>query len=583
MANQQHMKNLITFCFIVSALTSAFAQQGHKPKSHISEDGKIYWNRALPVYLRIASSPDDAGTLLKSKKQAKYTNPLYLDTEGVNYIRTRHAVDAETMKLVSPQTEILMEVYADGKSPISTLTFSNSPKKLTNEKLYYGVGLLANFDAADQQSGVDQIYTQINNGDFKTFTKELTFATEGDYSIAYYSVDKVGNSEKIKEKKFTVDIQSPTTFHNINGLAKEYIIAKTSTMYFTSQDNLSGVAKTYYNFDDGEYKLYAGKNINFSSLDEGEHTLHYYSVDQVDNKESIKEFTFYFDKTAPIMAADVLGDRFIANDQIYFSGRTKLKLTAVDNKVGVKEIMYSVNKKPFSVYEQPFYLPSVSGVHSVRYYSVDNLSNKTQSHLTESGPEEFKHNVSKVYVDLTGPDISFSVVGKSVRSRDTLFISPTTKIKLKGIDPESGIQKVTYSVDNTKEETTFSKPFEIPSAGFHSISYYGYDNVNNRNVADFFLFSDHEKPSIFFNFSSAPYNQKEDLNVYATNVILYLAATDRHVGLSNIYYQINDSDFKTYAGAVKGFEKNKKYKLIIKAVDLLGNENLKSVEFFTGK
>ena len=148
----------------------------------------------------------------------------------------------------------------------------------------------------------------------------------------------------------------------------------------------------------------------------------------MDNKEEVKVFDFYFDKTAPIMAADILGDRFIAVDQVYFSGRTKLKLTAVDNKVGVKEIMYSINDEPYQKYEQPFYLPSVSGVHTVRYYSVDNLANKSTSDVKGSSSLEFKHNVNKVYVDLTGPDISQRYQGRYHVSRDTVFINAETKI-----------------------------------------------------------------------------------------------------------------------------------------------------------
>lgn len=84
-----------------------------------------------------------------------------------------------------------------------------------------------------------------------------------------------------------------------------------------------------------------------------------------------------------------------------------MKLTAVDNKSGVKEIRYSIDGKDFEVYDQPFYLPSISGAHTVRYYSIDNMANQTVGRKG-SGYEEFKHNVSKVYLDLTGPSILYS-------------------------------------------------------------------------------------------------------------------------------------------------------------------------------
>jgi hypothetical protein len=62
------------------------------------------------------------------------------------------------------------------------------------------------------------------------------------------------------------------------------------------------------------------------------------------------------------MSADVLGVRFIVGDRIYFSGRTKLKLTAVDKKLGVKEIKYFIDDMG-GAYSDPFYLPSKAGRH----------------------------------------------------------------------------------------------------------------------------------------------------------------------------------------------------------------------------
>ena len=46
------------------------------------------------------------------------------------------------------------------------------------------------------------------------------------------------------------------------------------------------------------------------------------------------------------MAADILGDKFLANGKIYFSARTKLKIIAIDNKVGVQEVKYNIGNSP---------------------------------------------------------------------------------------------------------------------------------------------------------------------------------------------------------------------------------------------
>ncbi|MCP4456562.1 MAG: HAMP domain-containing histidine kinase [Cytophagales bacterium] len=456
-------------------------------------------------------------------------------------------------------------------------------KKTRNDTVYYGPDLDVSIRSVDALSGLENIHYKINDGSYAKYSDKLKFQEEGAFKLSYYGLDFVGNFTTPIEKSFIVDLKPPSTYHNINGLAIDNVISTSTKLYFTGEDSLSGVSKTYYKFDSNEFSAYTGKSLDISKLNEGEHTLNYYSIDFVQNKEEIKEFKFYYDKTAPIMAADILGDRFISNNQVYFSGRTKLKLTAVDNKVGVKQIMYSINNEPFRKYDRPFYLPSVSGEHLVRYYSEDNLSNISRSKIIGGSAEQFKHNVNKVYVDLTGPDIDYSYLGKHHRARDTVFINQGTKIVFNGVDPESGLGRFTYNLDGNSEELVYNDPFTISQEGYHLIGYFGYDKVNNRNIGSFFFYSDRKGPSIFANFSSEPYETKNKLNVYARDVNLYLATTDDKVGLANIYYQIDDRDFKEFVSKVKGFKRKTKYKVTIKAVDTLGNETISSVEFFTGK
>ena len=196
-------------------------------------------------------------------------------------------------------------------------------------------------------------------------------------------------------------------------------------------------------------------------------SLEYYSVDHVKNKAEVKSFPFYFDKTAPITAADILGDRYVVGEKVYFSGRTKMKLTAVDNKVGVKEIKYAIDAGDFLTYDQPFYLPSLSGEHVIRYYSIDNLANQA------TGFEEFKHYVSKIYLDLTGPDIEYAYIGRKFETRDTVFINKETQITFKGNDPESGLKYISYSLNNISEESKYEGPFSITQEGFHRVEFFG--------------------------------------------------------------------------------------------------------------
>ncbi len=250
--------NLLLVLFI-PLLTVKAQDVVHEIKSHVS-DGKIYWNKKMPVYLRIASTPDDPGHLLKSENQAKYSSPIYLDTEGINYVRTRWAVDSGTMKVVNPKIEISMEVYADSRPPTTNLILSSAPKNIRKDTVYYGDGLNVSITSQDALSGLDNIYFKINDEAYSKYYDTLNFQNEGYYELSYYGLDNVGNFTTPKEKIFVVDLKPPVTYHNINGLAIDNVNSTSTKLYFTGEDSLSGVSKTYFRFDGNDYRLYSHKD-----------------------------------------------------------------------------------------------------------------------------------------------------------------------------------------------------------------------------------------------------------------------------------------------------------------------------------
>ena len=95
-----------------------YAQEPIKPvfeSVFYQNDGKIYANKALPIYLSISSSPDGSDPIvLDTPSNPSDGSPMYLDSEGVNYFRSKWAVDPETKKIASPKREVLFPVHADG-------------------------------------------------------------------------------------------------------------------------------------------------------------------------------------------------------------------------------------------------------------------------------------------------------------------------------------------------------------------------------------------------------------------------------------------------------------------------------------
>jgi len=576
------MKRL--FLMLVTVLvTLAATAQTYKPKHYTdTASGKLYWNKRLPVYLWVSSTPDSAEERLNKPSNKLYADPFYLDDEGINYIKHKYAIDPQTQQPVQPLQDAALEIYGDGVAPGTASTFDIAKKYEAQGKIYYGPGLTVGITADDKTSGVDEIYYAINNPNYNTYTNRLPIAVQGDYILKYYAVDHVGNMSAITQQAFTVDIDAPVSNLNINGIANN-IISPTSKMYLLKDDNITGLNGTFYKFDNEEYKPYNGKDIDFTFLPEGDHKISYYSVDNVLNKETPKVFDFYFDKSAPLMAADVLGDRFLSNGRLFFSGRTKLKLTAIDNKVGVKEVKYSIDNGQFVTYDQPFYLPAVSGNHEIRYYSVDNLQNQTST-PGGGGFEEFKHNVSKVYVDLTGPALSYKINGDFLYRNDTLLIGPRNRIELSAVDPESGLNKIRYSFDGAQGETDYSTPLAMPAEGMHRLEFFGYDNVNNRNITQFYFFTDNSAPEIFINTTVGKTGLRDDgLNIYPPSAGVFLTATDTWSGLKSIYYSIDNQPEKLYTGLLTGLKPKAKHTIKVRAVDMMGNESHKETSFWISK
>jgi len=571
----------IIFFLLIQTSLQCFAQNPLIPEKKSYEDstGLLYWNKEVPVYIHLSAKPDEKGNLLKSKTQAQYTNPFYFDSEGINYIRTRYAVDKETKKIVYPKTEILFKVYADGKTPVTKALFEGANKIIVNNKTYYGKGLKIILNSKDAGSGVDNIYYSINSKPFQIYEHEIIPDINNDScELKFYATDKVGNVENIQKNiiKFYIDEEAPQTFHNVTGINLEKnIIALNTKIYLDASDTKSGVKTTFYKFDDGPFVPYNGNVLALNQLSEDRHVLTYYSIDKVGNKENPKTFSFFLDKSAPILTSDVLGDRFIVDGKIYFSGRTKLKLTAVDNKSGIKEVKYSIDGSDFKEYKDPFYLPKKPGFHIIKYYAVDRMNNNTG---IGDNYKNYKYSTKKIYIDLVGPTLNHTYIGKRFFTRDTVFLGKESKIKLMATDAESGLQYISYSIDGEQKETIYKAPFNISGNGKHLIEYFGYDNVNNRNIKRFYVFVDEDPPEPSYTFSVVPYQKKNNLNVYPAYVVIYLSGIDKMTGTEKIFYSINKNPEKLYTSPVSGFKKGENT-LEFRTVDKLGNEKQKSIHF----
>lgn len=534
----------------------------------------MYVNKTEPVYLSISSKPDGSDAKVLKGQDPTYSYPMYLDTEGYNSIRSPWKVDPETKKTLYPKQEVIFEVYADGTAPkISTKLIAD--KNFNGKDVSYFNGQKLELIAADALAGVENTYYAVDGGSFKKYTSPITFDQEKVYVVHYYAVDRVGNVGEVQEIKIQPDLKAPATELIVTGDQYENSVSSRASITLNPKDEASGVSKTFYQIDEGNTYTYSSA-IRLSGLSEGEHSITYFSSDNVENVEEKNTYPFFVDKSAPSVISEIIGNTFFANGREYYSGRTKLKLVAMDNKSGVKEISYSVNGKDFTRYDGPFYL-SEAGTLNLQVKTVDNVNNEMlDKELSDKSNQ-------RAFVDLSGPDLTYNITGPSFMLKDTLLINEKTAIAFSGSDAESGFKEIDYQLNDGMLQQ-YSDPFSLELENAYEVSFNGYDNLQNSNTRSFLVRVDNTGPEIFNRFSVNSNKIKivdgERLQVYPAHAILFLSATDKYAGLNKINYKINDGQLLAYRGAIESFKEGNVYKISAEVQDKLGNTSSKEIRFY---
>jgi hypothetical protein len=571
----RHLKNII-LVFVGIMQMPIFAQNlpTIEKRKFISPDGKLYVQKSLPIYLMLNTSPDDkmGSFVLKSENTAAYSNPLYFDAEGLNTIRTPWCVDPASKELKLPKQDIVFEVYADSKPPITHIDYGKNKFYNKDGKLYTNSQVVITMVANDALSGVDKTMYSFNNEEYKSYTAPITLDSENEYIMKYFSYDNVGNVEALRTITIVIDKSSPKTSLEIKGDYSENIISGNAKLVLKNEETSSGLAKLMVVLDENKEIPYSGAIIA-SKLNQGQHTLTYYSADNVENTEEQHVYEFYVDKTPPTILQEIIGKSYMINGKEFSSGRSQLKLTTMDNKAGVKEVYYSINNSEYKLYEKPVLLSAVSGGILIKAYALDNVNNRSQVADEEKAS-------SLPFIDLAGPEMGYNLQGPVLVSTDTIYINSKTKIHLKARDNDAGVNQIQYTIDN-KELITYNSPVSIDQEGLHTISYTGTDNVDNTNTNSLTVFVDNTGPELYPRFSAKSKGNINDngktLTIYPSHVGLFVSATDIQAGYDKMVYSLNGSKEKPFTGYVGNFAKNPE--ITVKAYDKLGNESEIKLEF----
>ena len=203
-----------------------------------------------------------------------------------------------------------------------------------------------------------------NFGDNTTGSGKIvhhTYSEDGSYTVKLNVTDDSGASDE-DTCLVTVDTHVPQTKVNLTGKEgkNDWYIGNV-TVKLQAQDNLSGIDKTYYRIDGGNWTKYS---TTFKVKKEGEHLLEYYSVDKAGNKESIKNVTIKIDKTKPSVSIIMPKEKrlYIFGRDIMptfrmtvIIGKILVKIDAADNVSGISRVKILINGEERANFTNPPY------------------------------------------------------------------------------------------------------------------------------------------------------------------------------------------------------------------------------------
>ena len=193
-------------------------------------------------------------------------------------------------------------VKIDTKAPVTKHEFAG----IIGSQGWYVTNVTVTLSATDAMSGVNHTRYNLNTGGWMVYAGSFVVTENGNYTLQYFSVDLAGNTEATKQTSFRIqhDVVPPVTTHEFNGVMGDngWFVSDV-TVTLSAVDDSAGVAITKYKLDAGAWTTYTGTFL--VTEDAAVHTLYYYSVDKVGNREADKSATLKIDRTLPIISLAV--------------------------------------------------------------------------------------------------------------------------------------------------------------------------------------------------------------------------------------------------------------------------------------
>ncbi len=567
---------------------TAPAQAGfHKPPARYPKqwyrhpDGRMMGSTDLPFFLYLGLTGKDGKTIgepaLLDLRKLGLDNgkPITFDKGGANTL----TIDTGMRRKDGKNHAQSFQVLIDALPPRTSVSFSHS-KKCNRKKLpCYGPGLEISFSAADLQrgivSGFKETLVSVDDSEFFTYTAPLRiFSREKTYRVEYFSVDHVGNAEKPRLARFTVDATPPVTTREVGGPRSGIILSARSVITLNAGDNLSGVKTVYYTFDGGKERVYRAPLTGgvLAALPEGKHSLRYFAEDHTGNREDPRAMSFLLDHGGPAVRMTVMGEQHTGGNTLYLARGSKIRFSASDPSAGLKQIRYRTGSGPAEVYTKP--LPASRAAPRCKlYYNGEDNSGNTSPWQQRA-----------VVVDKTPPVTQLTYDGPVFRDKFRFYAGPRTGMVLAAGDEESGVRHTLCSVDKGPFKT-ITHPFHLKRGGTHNLRFRSADNVGNtEKTTSKNIYIDNTPPVLSISYNLRSYRTtEEDIPVYPAGLIISVTASDNDTEVDKLLYRIKGDRERLYRNPLSDFRGGRDITITFAANDRLGNRAEHKITFRVDK
>jgi hypothetical protein len=180
-------------------------------------------------------------------------------------------------------------------------------------------------DAFDSGSGVSSISFNIDFKGYLQYSGPLRFNEPGTHTLVYRSTDNVGNLEEVNTISIIVDNKPPVT----RAAAGDLISNADIVVKLNATDSESGVVGTFFRVvrekeQAGDFR--AGNEAIVRAQEDhtadGNYTIEYFSVDRLNNSESVKELKVSID-TQVFLQLGFNGTPAVKVNRFTIEGRTE--------------------------------------------------------------------------------------------------------------------------------------------------------------------------------------------------------------------------------------------------------------------